>query len=390
MKNRVLCFAVMITLLISITAPVASVHAYNSAALPETSEVETRFIVDGAEWDLSEMDTITVGGIMMVSVDLLLELGLNGHNVVTSAFWSFNLDHMSFNLHDGITRFFIFSWQGNRGSSVRRIELDLPTIVDNEVMYIPLSAISPIIETMNDQVQIEVIQPSVPQIQDRVERGRESSDLWEQYSLLSVRNMIDMGYSRQDINYIFYRTNDYRYSANIAATQPSITLPNRRLTNAERQNWITEYREMGGASAFELEVVRLINEVRAEHNLSYLQIDDILMMSARFYAQILADLDLPLGHNEGPYATNPNASHGASANVARAFGGQLRWNGGNGSAGRRTPEGVVDGWMNSAGHRRYILSPEHRYIGVGTQLGGRHGVFHYMFLSDQSSRRSRR
>jgi len=38
-----------------------------------------------------------------------------------------------------------------------------------------------------------------------------------------------------------------------------ITLPNRRLTETERQTWIDEYNQMGGATNFELEVVRLIN-----------------------------------------------------------------------------------------------------------------------------------
>ena len=142
---------------------------------------------------------------------------------------------------------------------------------------------------------------------------------------------------------------------------------------------------MGGAFHFELEVVRLVNEIRVEHGLSRVEIDDSLMMAARFYTQIMANLNTNLGHNEGPYRV-PGATHGASRNVAEAFGGQLRWNGGNASAGRRTPEDLVlNGWMNSPGHRNFILSPEHRFIGAGTHAGGRWGVFHYLFLSDTAS-----
>jgi uncharacterized protein YkwD len=163
----------------------------------------------------------------------------------------------------------------------------------------------------------------------------------------------------------------------------SITLPNRRLTDAERNAWIDEFRALGGYLEFELEVVRLINNIRAENNLSRLEIDETLMMSARFYTQIMRDLETGLGHNMGPYRVE-GATHGASANVVLAFGGQLRWNGGNGSwssGGSPTPESIVNGWMNSPGHRSYIMSPEHRFIGVGTNVGGRER-YTYMFMSD--------
>jgi len=157
------------------------------------------------------------------------------------------------------------------------------------------------------------------------------------------------------------------------------TLPNRRLTDTERAEWIGEYWAMGGPTTFELEIVRLINEVRADNNLSILEMDDTLMMSARFYTQIMSDLNTGLGHNMGPYRVE-GATHGASRAVVEAFGGQLRWNGGNGAAGHGSPEAVVNSWINSEGHRRYIMSPEHSYIGAG-----RFGTFTYLFLSDSRS-----
>jgi len=164
----------------------------------------------------------------------------------------------------------------------------------------------------------------------------------------------------------------------------SVSLPDRRLTDGERQAWIAEYQALGGVSAFELEVIRLVNEIRVAHGLATLELDETLAMAARFYAYTMAYFDTTLGHNEGPYRV-PDAVHGASANVAEAFGGRLRWGGGNGAAGHRSPQILVNGWMNSAGHRDYILSPEHRFIGPGTHLGGQWDMFHYLFLSDQSS-----
>jgi len=174
----------------------------------------------------------------------------------------------------------------------------------------------------------------------------------------------------------------------------SITLPNRRLTDAERQEWIADYIDFGGATAVELEVIRLINIERANYGLSQVQMDNSLMLAARFFAQQAHDLrgiwTYPVGvypagrsHNFGPYASNPSARHGASANVAEAFGANLRWNGGNWfSSGTMSASSLVSGWMNSPGHRNYILSPEHRFIGVGQFPGG----VSYLFLTDQASR----
>jgi len=155
-------------------------------------------------------------------------------------------------------------------------------------------------------------------------------------------------------------------------TLSSITLPNRQLTESERAEWIAEYWEMGGASAFELEVIRLVNEERIAYGLNALQIDYVFMTAARFYSQTLADLDLPLGHGEGPY--------GGSANTVLAFGGTTAgWR--NGGGGNWTPEALVSAWMYSESHRNNILGPGHTRVGAGSQLGGMWGVFHYLVLA---------
>ena len=148
--------------------------------------------------------------------------------------------------------------------------------------------------------------------------------------------------------------------------QSSIILPDRRLTNDERIEWILDYLEHGGPSEFELEVIRLVNEVRQRYGLNLLAINEPLMLAARFYTQTKTNLGLPLGHTEGPY--------GGSAGTARAFGSS--WNTANGARSQATPEAVVDGWMNSPGHRRNILNSSSRSIGVG-----RYGGFTYMLTT---------
>ena len=154
-------------------------------------------------------------------------------------------------------------------------------------------------------------------------------------------------------------------------TTSEIELPNRRLSSQEQQAWIDEYNAMGGASAWEIETIRLINEERRQHGLDPLALDRGLMMASRFYAQTLSNLDLNLGHRYGPY--------GGSGGTASAF--DASWNTANGNAGRWTPEAAVQGWMNSPGHRANILNPRVRFIGLGAQLGGRWGVFAYSLQS---------
>jgi len=143
----------------------------------------------------------------------------------------------------------------------------------------------------------------------------------------------------------------------------SATLPNRRLTGGERQAWINAYDANGGFNQFELEVIRLVNEIRAEHGLAQLRTDRILGMATRFYTQTLDNLSLPLGHFEGPY----NGSEG----VIAAFGGG--WNTASGTTFSSTPESAVNSWMSSPTHRANILNPDSRYIGVG-----KYGEFVYM------------
>jgi len=166
-------------------------------------------------------------------------------------------------------------------------------------------------------------------------------------------------------------------------TETSITFPDRMLTNAERQRWIAEYDRLGGPNDFELEVVRLVNEIRREHGLVELAIDPILMQAARFYTIQLAQFSPnELSHNAGPYQ-NHQAGFSASGNVAVAFGagGTAR----NGAAGSimHSPERIVEMWMDSPGHRANILTPSHRFIGAGSHLGGRWGTFHYNMFSSQ-------
>ena len=44
------------------------------------------------------------------------------------------------------------------------------------------------------------------------------------------------------------------------------------------------------------------------------------------------------------------------------------------AAGQRTAAEVVQGWLDSPGHRRNLLSPDVTQIGVAHAVGGEHGT----------------
>ena len=147
-------------------------------------------------------------------------------------------------------------------------------------------------------------------------------------------------------------------------TRSQTALLDRRITDTELENWIAEYQQLG-ANAFELEVIRLINIVRVEHNLQPLAISQNLMMAARFHSQEMEDLN---------YTSHISPNHGRSSNRASMFGHQnvnedvwgVRENI---AGGTRTPQSTVNGWLNSPGHRAAILDESFVSIGVGRVNG---------------------
>lgn len=154
----------------------------------------------------------------------------------------------------------------------------------------------------------------------------------------------------------------------ITETRSPGTLADRRITDAELAAWIAEYWKLGGANAFELEVVRLINIERDNVGLPPLAIEPNLMMAARFHSTEMADL---------VFFNHRSPHHGRGRDRAVMFGheniqehvwGVME----NISRSANSPEGVVQSWMNSPGHRATILDADriYRTIGVGAVQGG--------------------
>jgi uncharacterized protein YkwD len=167
----------------------------------------------------------------------------------------------------------------------------------------------------------------------------------------------------------------------------AIRLPNRRLTRTELAAWIYEYNEMGGATAFELGVVREVNRVRASYGLRPLALDPALMMSARLKTQEFGDLQ---------YFAHNSPVHGSISEAARMFGFEGRWaseaitragNSSNAHTHHSTPECVVGGMLASTrGHREILLNPNARTVGFGSfyspnSTGARGNMSHMFYYA---------
>ena len=113
--------------------------------------------------------------------------------------------------------------------------------------------------------------------------------------------------------------------------------------------------------AYEKEVIRLVNEIRAQYGLNILTENWELSRVARYKSQDMRDRG---------YFSHTSPTYGSPFDMMKAFGLSYRSAGENIAYGYRTPEAVVKAWMNSSGHRENILSAKYTQIGVGYVASG--------------------
>jgi uncharacterized YkwD family protein len=109
-------------------------------------------------------------------------------------------------------------------------------------------------------------------------------------------------------------------------------------------------------SAFELKVIDLTNAERAKQGLKPLKADDSLGKVARIKAQDMTDEH---------YFDHTSPKYGSPFDMMKKFGISFSSAAENIAQGQKTPEEVVNAWMNSAGHRANIMNPSLTNIGVG-------------------------
>lgn len=123
-------------------------------------------------------------------------------------------------------------------------------------------------------------------------------------------------------------------------------------------------------TAYEQDVIRLVNEIRAENGLRPLTYDWELGRVARYKSQDMKD---------NRYFSHTSPVYGSPFEMIRNFGISFRSAGENIAWGYATPQAVVNGWMNSSGHRANILNAGYTRIGVGYVADGNYWT--QMFIS---------
>ena len=116
-------------------------------------------------------------------------------------------------------------------------------------------------------------------------------------------------------------------------------------------------------TAYEQEVIRLVNQIRSEKGLRPLSYDWELSRVARYKSQDMKD---------NKYFSHTSPVYGTPFQMIKDFGISYRIAGENIARGYATPQAVVNGWMNSSGHRANILNANYTHIGVGYVSGGNH------------------
>jgi|SRR5690625_2445783 len=129
------------------------------------------------------------------------------------------------------------------------------------------------------------------------------------------------------------------------------TQPKEEVTDNQNQ-----YDELGQLNQYEWQVLELTNQERAKYGLKALQIDYELSRVAREKSR-----DMQINN----YFDHNSPVYGSPFDMMRAYGINYRSAGENIARGQRTPEEVVNAWMNSPGHRENILNNSFTHIGIG-------------------------
>ncbi|MCX7658298.1 MAG: CAP domain-containing protein [Oscillospiraceae bacterium] len=114
---------------------------------------------------------------------------------------------------------------------------------------------------------------------------------------------------------------------------------------------------------FKQAVVDLVNAERAKAGVGALAV----LPSVEEAAQVRAgELIISFSH------TRPNGT--SCFTVLSEFGVGYSASGENIAAGQKTPQAVMESWMNSSGHKANILNPDFTHIGIGYAEGGNYGT----------------
>ena len=107
---------------------------------------------------------------------------------------------------------------------------------------------------------------------------------------------------------------------------------------------------------YDLEVLQFVNQERLKEGLPTLTYNAKLANLADVKAADMRDNN---------YFSHTSPKYGSPFDMMKQFGIRYSFAGENIAKGQKTPESVMDAWMNSSGHRANILSDNYEQLGVG-------------------------
>ncbi len=141
------------------------------------------------------------------------------------------------------------------------------------------------------------------------------------------------------------------------AEKPNTTTNNDTTTTQNNQDKIEPTQSTTSSnSSIESEVLRLVNIERSKAGLSALKMSNELSDVARMKSQDMADKN---------YFSHTSPTYGSPFDMMKKFGITYTTAGENIAKGYAGAEAVMNGWMNSEGHKANILNPKFGTLGVG-------------------------
>lgn len=154
----------------------------------------------------------------------------------------------------------------------------------------------------------------------------------------------------------------------------NIQIPNiggGNVNNGNTNNGNTQKPDDNGYnSSYEQQVLNLVNKERRSQGLSALSLSAEAQQAARVRAKEIVS---SFSH------TRPNGT--SCFTVLNEIGAKYTSAGENIAKGQKTPEQVVEAWMNSPSHRANILSSKYTKLGVGCYFNGSNTYWAQMFLN---------
>ncbi|MBM7648704.1 putative YkwD family protein [Bacillus ectoiniformans] len=120
-------------------------------------------------------------------------------------------------------------------------------------------------------------------------------------------------------------------------------------------------------SELEQEILLLVNKERAKKGAQPLKFADDVDKVAQLKSEDMV---------KKKYFDHFSPTYGSPFEMMEKYGVSYTMAGENIAAGYTTASAVMEGWMNSPGHRANIMNPEYKEIGIGIAKGGSYGTYY--------------